>query len=322
MACGPPHGISCNPFVIESSRASSQCNRFWLWGAVDNEGRTKHLRQVRKYYDHNTERFLKWGKGERTFNIHGALWHPEVKSLAEAMHYSDELIAREIERCPYPVNRVLDLGCGVGGSIFYLVRRLSRVRSFVGISLSSLQIDSARQRIPEAQRSHIQFEEGCFLRLPTDRFKADFSYSIEAFTHCPDPDIFFSVQAGLLPPGGRLAIVDDCLNDEIGPTFRHMRLLDRYRRNWLLPGLQGLTALKSFAEKKGFRLIKNQNLTPYLRLGRPRDRAISLIVRFLGPLMERDTYLKSLSGGDARQKCYLKKLIHYRLLVFEKTCSR
>ncbi|MGD8677056.1 MAG: methyltransferase domain-containing protein [Desulfobacterales bacterium] len=281
-------------------------------------GGTDHLRQVRQYYDHNTGRFLKWGKGESTFNLHGALWSPEVKSLAEAMHYANELVAREIERCPCPVNRVLDLGCGVGGSIFYLARRLSRVRSFTGISLSPLQIDTARQHIPESQRNRIQFEEGCFLYLRTDRFRADFSYSIEAFTHCTDPDIFFTVQAGLLPPGGRLAIVDDCLSHEIGLTSRQMRLLGRYRRNWLLPGLRGLTALKSLAEEKGFRLIKDQNLTPYLRLGRPRDRAISWLVKFLGPLMARDTYLRSLLGGDARQKCYLEGLIHYRLLVFEK----
>jgi SAM-dependent methyltransferase len=285
---------------------------------VDSVGGTDHLRQVRQYYDHNTGRFLKWGKGESTFNLHGALWSPEVKSLAEAMHYANELVAREIERCPCPVNRVLDLGCGVGGSIFYLARRLSRVRSFTGISLSPLQIDTARQHIPESQRNRIQFEEGCFLHLPTDRFRADFSYSIEAFTHCTDPDIFFTVQAGLLPPGGRLAIVDDCLSHEIGLTSRQMRLLGRYRRNWLLPGLRGLTALKSLAEEKGFRLIKDQNLTPYLRLGRPRDRAISWLVKFLGPLMARDTYLRSLLGGDARQKCYLEGLIHYRLLVFEK----
>ncbi len=241
--------------------------------------------------------------------------------MAGAMHYSNELVAREIERCPYPVNRVLDLGCGVGGSIFYLVRRLSRVRYFTGISLSPLQIDTARQRIPEAQKNRIHFVEGCFLRLSSDRFKTDFSYSIEAFTHCSDPDIFFAVQADLLPPRGRLVIVDDCLSDEIGLSSRQMRLLDSYRRNWLLPGLRDLTALKSLAEEKGFRLIRDQNLTPYLRLGRPRDKAISLLVKFLGPLMEHDTYLRSLLGGNARQKCYLEGLIHYRLLVFEKIRS-
>jgi SAM-dependent methyltransferase len=188
---------------------------------------TDHLRQVRRYYDHNTGRFLKWGKGARTLNFHGALWHPDVKTLAGAMHYSNELVAREIEQWPYPVNRVLDLGCGVGGSIFYLARRLSRVRSFTDISLSLLQIDTARQRIPDAQKNRIHFTEGCFLQLPTGRLKADFSYSIEAFTHCSDPEIFFAVQADLLAPGGRLAIVDDCLSDEMGPSSRQMQILGR-----------------------------------------------------------------------------------------------
>jgi len=288
---------------------------------MDNSDTTRHARQVREYYDQNTERFLRWGKDQGTFNLHAALWPPEVKSLGAAMHYSNELVAREIEQCPTPVNRVLDLGCGVGGSLFYLGRRLPGVRCFTGISLSPLQIDSARQRIPETQKNRFHFEEGCFLQLPTERFKADFSYAIEAFAHGPDPGMFFGVQAGLLPPGGRLAIIDDCLSDELDPgglSARHVRLLGIYRRNWLLPGLQGRTALKSLAEEKGFCLIKDQNLTPYLRLGRPRDKVISLLVRLFGPLMERDTYLRSLLGGDAKQKCYREGLIHYRLLVFEK----
>lgn len=280
----------------------------------------RHARQVKEYYERNTERFLRWGKDEGTFNIHGALWPPGVKSLREAMHYSNELVAREIEQCPYPVNRVLDLGCGVGGSLFYLGRRLPPVRSFTGISLSRLQINRARQRIPETQKNRFHFEEGCFLRLPAERVKADFSYSIEAFAHGSDPDIFFDVQAVVLPPGGRLVIIDDCLSDEVhsgGLSARQRRLLGIYRRNWLLPGLRALPALKSIAEKKAFYLIRDQDLTPYLRLGRPRDKAVSLLVRLLGPLMERGTYLRSLLGGDAKQKCYLEGLIQYRLLVFE-----
>jgi SAM-dependent methyltransferase len=288
---------------------------------MDPAQTTRHARQVREYYDHNTERFLRWGKDEGTANLHGALWPPDVTSLGAAMHYSNELVAREIEQCPYPVNRVLDLGCGVGGGLFYLGRRLPRVRCFTGISLSPLQVNSARQRVPETQKDRFHFAEGCFLKLPTELFQADFSYSIEAFTHGPDPDIFFDVQARVLPPGGRLAIIDDCLSDEMhtgGLSARQARLLGIYRRNWLLPGLRGPTALKSLAGENGFRLVKDQNLTPLLRLGRPRDKAISLLVRFLGPLMERDPYLRSLLGGDAKQKCYREGLIHYRLLVFEK----
>ena len=285
---------------------------------MDPVDATRHARQVRDYYDRNTGRILRWGKDEGTGNLHGALWPPEVNCLGAAMHFSNELMAREIEQCPIPVNRVLDLGCGVGGSLFYLGRRLPGVRCFTGISLSPVQIDSARQRIPETQKSRFHFEEGCFLQLPAERFKTDFSYAIEAFAHGPHPDAFFGVQAGVLPPGGRLAIIDDFLSDELHTEGRRLGI---YRRNWLLPGLRSLAALKSLAAEKGLRLIKDQNLTPHLRLGRPRDKAISVLVRWLGPWMERDTYLRSLLGGDAKQKCYRKGLIHYRLLVFEKRAT-
>jgi SAM-dependent methyltransferase len=281
----------------------------------------EHARQVRDYYDLNTGRFLRWGKDDGTCNLHAALWPPEVGSLREAMSYSNELVAREIERCPYPVHRVLDLGCGVGGSLFYLGRRLPRLRLLQGVSLSPVQIRHARRRIPENQSGRFLFAESCFQQLPVERFQADFSYAIEAFTHGPEPESFFDAQAQLLPLRGRLVLIDDCLGDAAlhrELSARHARLLEVYRRNWLLPGLRGVTAIKSIAEAKGFRLIQDRNLTPHLRLGRPRDRAIALLVRLAGCRMERNTYLKALVGGDAKQKCYRDSLIDYRLLVFEK----
>lgn len=280
----------------------------------------EQARQVRDYYDRNTARFLRWGKDDGTCNLHAALWPPGVVCLGDAMHYSNELVAREIERCPYPVARVLDLGCGVGGSLFYLGRRLPRVQMFTGVSLSPVQVERARLLIPDDLKGRFHFAEGSFLMLRGERFKADFSYAIEAFSHGPDPERFFDVQASLLPPGGRLAIIDDCLSDavETGALPAHQRrLLDRYRRSWLLPGLQAVSDLRLLAAEKGFHLIEDRDLTPYLRLGRPRDKAISLLVKCLGPWMGRDTYLRSLLGGDAKQKCYLAGLIQYRMLLFE-----
>jgi len=284
---------------------------------VDHMERSRHARQVREYYDRNTERFLRWGKDDGTRNLHAALWPPEVGSLAEAMNYANELIAREIEGCPYPVTSVLDLGCGVGGSLFYLGWRLPGVRLFHGISLSPVQVRRARERIPENQQDRFHFEEGCFLELPIERLASDAAFAIEAFTHGPDPGRFFAVHARTLPPGGRLIIIDDGLNAAVADGSPRARLLDTYRRNWLLPGLRDFDTLQFLAAAQGFRLVKHQDLTPYLRLGRPRDRAIALLVRLLGRRMERATYLRALAGGDAKQKCYRAGLIRYRLLVFE-----
>ena len=288
---------------------------------MHNADLAKHARWVREYYDHNTRRFLKWGKDEGTLNMHAALWPPEVQSLHGAMHYSNELVAREIERPLSPVARVLDLGCGVGGSLFYLGHRLPRIQTFIGISLSPVQIAYARKRLPGAQKERYHFEEGSFLQLDPERFKADFAFSIEAVAHGDDPEAFFAALRGVLQPGGRLVLIDDTLSDRSRPerlTDRQRRVLETYQRHWLLPGLRDLPALKAFAEAQGFSLIKDQNLTPYLRLRRPRDKLISWWVRLMGSWMERGYYRRALLGGDAKQKCYLAGLIHYRLLVFEK----
>ena len=264
---------------------------------------------------------MRWGKDEGTFNIHGALWPPEVSSLGAAMNYSNELVAREIERCPYPVDRVLDLGCGVGGSLFYLGRRLPRVRSFTGVSLSPVQIKpraAADSRNPEGP---VSFRRRLFFAAVGRAVSGRLFLCHRSLHPLPGSRCLFRCSSGRVAArrqaGHHRRLPERCLSQAARSSRPASRLLDDYRRNWLLPGLRDLAALKSLAEEKGFHLIKDRNLTPYLRLGRPRDQAIALLVRFLGPLMERDTYLRSLVGGDAKQKCYREGLIHYRLLVFE-----
>jgi cyclopropane fatty-acyl-phospholipid synthase-like methyltransferase len=115
------------------------------------ERSSDHIRRVQRYYDANTGRFLKWGRDEGTANLHAALWPAGVRTLAAAMQHSNELIARAIAQSPVPVARVLDLGCGVGAGLFYLGRRLPRLESLVGVTLSPLQ--EARRRAGSASRS-------------------------------------------------------------------------------------------------------------------------------------------------------------------------
>jgi SAM-dependent methyltransferase len=209
----------------------------------------------------------------------------------------------------------------VGGSLFYLARRLPRVQSFTGISLSPVQITHARRRVPAGLMGRVRFEEGCFSGLPAGRIEAEAAYAIEALAHASEPEDFFRVQARVLPPRGRLIVIDDCLREDppaVAIPERQRRLLDCYQRNWLLPGLRSPSALEAVAGPSGFRLITNIDLTPWLRLKRPRDRLISLCVKWFGPLMERNTYFQSLVGGDAKQRCYAVGLTHYRLLVFER----
>ena len=78
-------------------------------------------KSVRTFYERNTQRFLKWGGGKKAEVIHREVWGEGVRSKAEAFDYTHKLI---LDRLPFiegRPTRVLDLGCGVGSSLFYLL---------------------------------------------------------------------------------------------------------------------------------------------------------------------------------------------------------
>jgi hypothetical protein len=72
------------------------------------------------------------------------------------------------------------------------------------------------------------------------------------------------------------------------------------------------------AAEAGLTLVEDADLTPWLELGRPRDRAIRLLVGATRPLRPRGEYWRSLSGGDALQRCLGAGLLDYRLLVLRR----
>ncbi|MBL8092472.1 MAG: hypothetical protein JNJ43_19215 [Anaerolineales bacterium] len=73
-----------------------------------------------------------------------------------------------------------------------------------------------------------------------------------------------------------------------------------------------------FANKNSLNLIKNEELTSYLRLRNLPD-AIASTLLFLGNhLPIKHAILPSMLGSMALQQCLFMKIIEYRFFVFEK----
>ena len=108
-----------------------------------------------------------------------------------------------------PGARVLDAGCGIGGSAFVLAREYqARV---TGIDLSANMIAIARQRCHEYELDDfVEFVHGDCLELNADEHY-DAVYSRDAFLHVHDKTRLFTLLLlRALKPGGQILITDYC----------------------------------------------------------------------------------------------------------------
>jgi SAM-dependent methyltransferase len=284
----------------------------------------RFLDGVRTYYDRNTPRFVRSHQSAVAKAIHREVWGPGVQSEKEAFEYINKLVLSVIGKLaqdfPAPM-RVLDLGCGVGGTLFYLAERMPI--QAVGVSLSPVGICLAEGLARDAGFEGVcRFVEANYLDLP-ELGSRHAVYAIEAFLHGPDAAKFFRSAASVLTAGGRLILCDDFLTEsaEQSRDRKAVRNLAEFKRGWHVGSLITTTHAAAHAVDAGLRLIDDQDLTPYLRLRRPCDRLIAAFVNLGRGFPFRSPWWDSWVGGHAIQRCLLTGLVQYRLLVFEKVLA-
>ncbi|HTQ07630.1 MAG TPA: methyltransferase domain-containing protein [Polyangiaceae bacterium] len=280
------------------------------------------VEDVRRYYDENTARFVRFGDGRDIGAIHRAVRPEPGDSETDPLRTLDRLVLAELTRVGErfaPPLHVLDLGCGVGSSVVYLAT--ARPIHATGVTLSGVQAARARERVEAlGLDARVEILEASYLELPETLPPAALAFSLEAFIHGPDPAAFFASAAARVAPDGALVICDDFLGSraERPLTPRDERFLRDVREGWLANSLVTVSRALELAGAAGFRLERNLDLSARLDLERPRDRAIAVLVA-LGRHLPLDGYwFRSLRGGHALQQALKRKLLEFRCLVWRR----
>jgi cyclopropane fatty-acyl-phospholipid synthase-like methyltransferase len=278
----------------------------------------KPAEQVASYYDANTRRFLRFGGSGATAAIHRQIWAPGVETVEQAFVYLNQMVADAVQPVlPLLASpRLLDLGCGVGGTATWLAERLGV--TVVGVTNSAVQQVHAEER---ARRLGLGLADRCqflladFMSLPPVG-PLNAAYAIESFVHAPDALRFFSQINSQLISGGRLVICDDFLAEpRATPDGEAERWLARFQRDWQINTLLSLNVVREMAQRLGFRLLQATDLSAYLRSLHP------LVLRLIARLTQmplRSAYWRNLSGGAALQMCVSRGWTRYLILIFEK----
>lgn len=273
---------------------------------------------VAAYYDAATRRFLALGGSGGALAIHRPLWPAGIDGPEAAAAHVNDLIAAEAEAAlGGPPDRVRDLGCGVGGTLFHLARRWPAT-GFEGVTLSAEQV-----RIAEHLARARGLAGRCrFLRsdftLPTTLPRVDLAVAVESHVHAASAADFLAAAAAQLRPGGVLIVVDDMLAvPEAALSPSQAALVAAFRRGWRLGHVPPRDGLAALADAAGFDRLGQRDLSGLLKLDRLRDRAL----RVAGPLADRlglagVPLFGNMIGGNALTQAHRAGIMCYALVAF------
>ena len=270
--------------------------------------------QIAQYYDDNTARFLSLGGSGDVAAIHRAIWAPGVTTQAQAFGFLNQLVANALQPV-LPADpaeaRLLDLGCGVGGTATWVAKALDV--HVTGVTISPAQVQLAQQRAEAlGLASRVRFALGSFSAMP-ELPASHGAYAIESFVHADDAAGFFTMAARHLLPGARLVLCDDFLNPP--HTAAAHACVARFRRGWHLNTLLSEEDTCALAQSAGFRLVEVQDLSAHLRGFHPLLLwAVSTLTRVPLPW----AYWHNLAGGTALQRCVKKGWTRYLALIWER----
>ena len=263
---------------------------------------------VARYYDQNTASFLNHGQGGAQGIIHRAVWGEGVVRREQAFHSVHDLLRVRI--ADGGAQRILDLGCGVGASLEYILRGTGA--SGFGVTNSAVQAQLARARLGD--RASICELDFCSASLPAP---IDLAFGIESFVQAPGAAAFFENVAKALAAGGYLVLCDDFL---VGDA-RDERWVRELRRGWQVSSLLHPEAVDALAAEQGLELVEDRDLTAFLELDRPRDRALGLLIALTRPFVSMSARLESHLGGNALRQCLKRGLVAYRYRVWKASRS-
>jgi ubiquinone/menaquinone biosynthesis C-methylase UbiE len=150
---------------------------------------------------------------EKSFgrHVHWGYWERPDQATGDAEDYGRAAERLTLELCGLAGivegDRVLDAGCGFGGTVASLNERFARLR-LVGLNIDERQLARARQLVRPLRDNTVEFCDGDACVLPFADASFDRVLAVECIFHFPSREAFFKEAHRVLRPGGTLSLSD------------------------------------------------------------------------------------------------------------------
>lgn len=271
---------------------------------------------IASYYDRlgrwtSALRPFGYGGGADHLTVHRFLADPRAGGRATPTRLHDIILER-LASAGLVRPRVLDAGCGLGGTLLTLVERLGG--SGTGLTLSPSQ----QQRAEAAARARglgnrVDVRVQSYDTPPAGPF--DLIVAIESMAHSPAPEVSLKALSAVLAPGGRFLVVDDMPV----PAGGDAAALERFKIGWQAPVLWSRDDYVRAFGACGLTLLVDEDLTSAMRVRSMaqihRLESWNRLLHRLVPAEGVRGVLRSYDGGLALERLYRNRAMTYRLLV-------
>lgn len=207
-------------------------------------------REIQLHYDKLSVLYrLFWGN-----HIHHGYWEDDESTAVAQAKLIQCLASFAGVR---PGSRVLDVGCGMGGSSVWLAREMKC--SVLGLTLSPAQAEIASghaQAADVSDRVTFEVQDANHLNLEQT---FDVVWVIECSEHLHDKFSFIRTTRSLLKPGGTLAVCTWLISDDLSPA--HRQLVTDVCTGMLCPSLVSREQYEDWMRAAGFNEIRSQEIT-------------------------------------------------------------
>jgi len=164
--------------------------------------------------------------------MHMGYWDDSTRNLSQALLRENEVLAERTQLTHK--SRVLDAGCGVGGTAIQLAKQFGcRV---TGITLPSRQVITARKNAKKhGVADQVHFQRSDYHATPFTSGSFDIIVAVESFCYANELR-FFKEAFRLLAPGGRLIIADAFATRTSYPHHENQLMRD-WLDNWRVDSL-------------------------------------------------------------------------------------
>jgi tocopherol O-methyltransferase len=208
--------------------------------------------RIRDFYDGSTQLWLNtWGE-----HMHHGYYGLDGSERKDHQQAQLDLITESLKWAGVEsANRILDAGCGVGGSARVLAQLYDA--SVLGLTLSPVQAERGNHYSAEAGLAEkVVLRAQDMMTLQPEDGPFDFIWSMESAEHIRDKKGMLQLFYDSLQPGGQMLVITWChrpLPPELSP--KEKALLEKIYRLYHLPPMISLPDYAEHMKAVGFRDI-------------------------------------------------------------------